>query len=314
MKNNSHHYIWAEKYRPKSPEEFIGNEKLVADMNKWIKQGDIPHLIFYGKPGTGKTTLAQILSKNIESDVKYVNASDKSGVDFIREEIIPFANSVGFSDLKIVILDEFDYMSPNAMATLRHVMESSSRYTRFILTCNYIEKVIEAIDSRTIKYKVTPPSKASAAKKVADILDAEKVSYKLQDIKYVIEKTYPDIRKAIQTIQQYTDTAHSTLVLTEESEAELDYMPKILNILKSISSKKDKTLKDIRKIINNNGISRFEDLYTYLFNNIDEFVDSNQLPSAIITLAKYQHMDVLVLDKEINIMAMFAELIDDIKK
>lgn len=308
----NHNYIWAEKYRPTKPKDFIGNEKLVEDMNKWIESQDLPHLIFYGKPGTGKTTLAQLLSENIEADVKYINASEKTGVDFIRDEIIPFANSIGFLDKKIVILDEFDYMSPNAMASLRNVMESSSKHTRFILTCNYIEKVIEAIMSRTFMYNVIPPTMAITAKKIAEILDNEGITYELNDIKTVIEKTYPDIRKAIQTSQQYTDADNKKLVLTKESEAVLNYMPSILNVLKSKneSSKHDK-LKEIRQIINDEGISRFEDLYTYLYNNIDEIVSPKQMPSAMITLAKYQQMDVMVLDKEINIMAMFAELLEN---
>ena len=165
--NNS---LWVEKYRPIRLEDYVGSDSLVSSMSDYIKQQDIPHLLMYGKAGTGKTTAAKLLVKNIECDYLYVNASDENSVDAIRFKIKAFAASAGFNDLKVVILDESDFLTPNAQAALRNLMETYSSTTRFILTCNYVEKIIDPIQSRCQVFHITIPTKTSAAKKVAHIL------------------------------------------------------------------------------------------------------------------------------------------------
>ena len=151
--------LFVEKYRPIKLIDYIGNDHLKETIGNFIKNGEIPHLLFYGKAGTGKTTLAKLITKSISCDVLSINASDESGVDTIRNKVKGFVSTVGFKDLKIIILDEFDFMTPNAQAILRNLMETFSKKSRFILTCNYIDKVIEPIRSRCQEFQIIPPNK-----------------------------------------------------------------------------------------------------------------------------------------------------------
>ena len=134
--------LWVEKYRPQTLEGYVGNEVIKNKVSDYLNQGSIQNLLLYGVAGTGKTTLAKLIANNLNCDLLYINASDERGIDTIREKIIPFASSLGFGDVKIVILDEADYITPQAQATLRNTMESFSGNTRFILTCNYLERII----------------------------------------------------------------------------------------------------------------------------------------------------------------------------
>ena len=140
--------LWVEKYRPQVLEDYVGNEVIKNKIADYIKERSIQYLLFYGVAGTGKTTLAKLITKNIDCDLLYLNASDERGIDTIREKIQPFAASMGFNDIKIVILDEADYLTPQAQATLRHTIEACSSTTRFILTCNYLERIISPLQSR----------------------------------------------------------------------------------------------------------------------------------------------------------------------
>ncbi len=139
--------LWVEKYRPKNLDSYVGNENLKKKVSRYLKEGDVPHLLLFGNAGTGKTTLAKLIVKNIECDHMYINASDENSVDVMRNKIKDFASSVGFKPIKVIILDECDFLTPNAQAALRNLMETFSRHTRFILTCNYVEKIIDPIQS-----------------------------------------------------------------------------------------------------------------------------------------------------------------------
>ena len=151
--------LWVEKYRPQVLEDYVGNEVIKNKIADYLKQGSIQNLLFHGVAGTGKTTLAKLITKNLNCSVLYINASDERGIDTIRDKIIPFAFTKGFKAVKIVILDEADYLTPQAQATLRNTMETFSSSTRFILTCNYLERIISPLQSRCQTFEITPPSK-----------------------------------------------------------------------------------------------------------------------------------------------------------
>ena len=168
---NSKHTLWVEKYRSQNLDTYVGNEGVKAFISKCITNNDIPHLLLYGKPGTGKTTLAKLITKNIKCDVMYINASDERGIDTIRDKIVDFASVNSFNPIKVVILDESDYITPQAQAALRNVMETYSVKTRFVLTANYAERIIDPLKSRCQTFHIEPPSKGDVAKHIAGLLD-----------------------------------------------------------------------------------------------------------------------------------------------
>ena len=176
--------LWVEKYRPTTLEEYVGNEMIKNKIADYLKQGSIQNLLFHGVAGTGKTTLAKLIAKNLNCDLLYINASDERGIDTIRDKIIPFASSMSFNDVKIVILDEADYITPQAQATLRNTIESCSKTTRFILTCNYLERIISPLQSRCQTFEITPPSKTEVIEHVSNITAEEAMlEVSINDIK-----------------------------------------------------------------------------------------------------------------------------------
>ena len=186
--------LWVEKYRPTTLEEYVGNETIKNKIADYLKQGSIQNLLFHGVAGTGKTTLAKLIAKNLNCDLLYINASDERGIDTIRDKIIPFASSMSFNDVKIVILDEADYITPQAQATLRNTIEACSKTTRFIFTCNYLERIISPLQSRCQTFEIIPPSKLNIVKHLKDIIDGENIKVNVNDLAIVVNNFYPDIR------------------------------------------------------------------------------------------------------------------------
>jgi replication factor C small subunit len=201
MLNNNEHSLWAERYRPNKLVDYVGNEHLKSKVERYLEAGDIPHLLLYGKAGTGKTTLAKLIVNSVECDYMIINASDERGIDIIRTKVKSFASTMGFKPYKIIILDEFDYMTPDAQAMLRNLMETFSNHCRFILTCNYIEKVIDPIQSRCQTFQIIPPTKKDVAVHMSKILQSEGISFQPKDLVPIIDAVYPDIRKVINTCQ-----------------------------------------------------------------------------------------------------------------
>ena len=221
--------LWVEKYRPTNLDSYIGNEHLKSKVEIYLESGDLPHLLLYGKAGTGKTTLAKLLVKNIECDCLYINASDENNVDTVRTKVKQFASTIGFKDLKIIILDECDYITPNAQAALRNLMETFSKHCRFILTCNYVERIIDPIQSRCQSFQIIPPDRKEVAFHLSNILKKENVQFKNEDIVTIVNSGYPDIRRTINSAQR--NVVNDKLKLDISSIIQNDYKLKLLNIL-----------------------------------------------------------------------------------
>jgi DNA polymerase III delta prime subunit len=299
------HSLWVEKYRPDTLDNYIGNEHLKSKVKRYIDDQDVPHLLLYGRAGTGKTTLAKLVVKNIECDYLYINASDENNIDTVRFKIRAFASTVGFKDLKVVILDECDYLTPNAQAALRNVMETFSKHCRFILTCNYVERVIDPIQSRCQSYKITPPKKSDVARHVVNILDMETVNYDLDDVATLITAGYPDIRRVLNSMQR--QVVDGELKVDVNTIIQNDYKIKLLELLTANAS-----LTDIRQLIANNSISDYSELYRLLYDEVDNYSKGN-VAECILAIADGQYQDVNVVDKEINFMSTIMKIQEKIR-
>jgi DNA polymerase III delta prime subunit len=306
---NPSHTIWNEKYRPQTLDTYVGNDTVKATFQQYIDTSDVPHLLLYGDAGSGKTTLAKIVANTIAKDnYIYINASDENSVDTVRDKIKQFASSIGFGGLKLIILDECDYMTPNAQAALRNVIETFSKTTRFILTCNYVDKIIDPIQSRCQIFNIVPPSKKEVASHLVKILDGESVKYEKDNLVTIINQSYPDIRRVINTTQRCV--IGGVLKLDETTLVEHNYLSSILDVLKSSKSKKEK-FDGIRQLLADNHVRDFNQMFRYLYDNVDTFANGF-VSTIILIIAEAQYKDSFVVDHEINAMAMFIQIIMEI--
>ena len=300
--------LWVEKYRPSKLDSYIGNQHLRSKVKVYIESGDLPHLLLYGRAGTGKTTLAKLLVNNIDCDYLYINASDENSVDVVREKVKNFASTLGFAEMKVIILDECDYITPNAQAALRNLMETFSKNCRFILTCNYVERIIDPIQSRCQSFQIIPPDRKQVAVHLSDILTKEKVKSEINDIVTIVNGGFPDLRRVINAAQR--QVVNGELVIDEGMSIQNDYKNQVLEILKTQDKKN--SFKNIRQLLADSKVTDFSDLFRLLFDTVDDW-GRGHVAECILVLAQYQQSDAVVVDKEINIMAMFIEIIGKIK-
>lgn len=301
---------WAEKYRPKTIEDYSSNDEFYNYIKPSIEKGDIPHLLFHNeKSGSGKTSIAKVIASSLDADVMYINASDENSVETVRDRIKTFASSVGFKQWKIIILDEFSYFSLNAQSALNSMMETFSKRTRFIITCNYIEKVLPSIRSRCTCFHLESPEKLIMAKRLQYILNEEKIEHTLQDLAAIVNKYYPDQRTILNQLQRSSITGK--LIIPTETSFEENYLGLILKELTSKNSQKDSYV-NIRQIIADSKVRMFDDLFRFLFDNVGTIAPKNQA-EVILIIAKYAASDPIVLDKEINAIALIIEILTIIR-
>ncbi len=312
---NLGHSLLVEKYRPDKLENFVGNENIKKSISKYLEQNDIQNLIFYGPAGTGKTTLAKLIIKNLDCDHIYINASDERGIETIRDKVSGFASVASFKPLKVVILDEADFLTIQAQASLRNIIETFSRTTRFIMTCNFVERIIDPLQSRCQVLKIIPPSKKDVAKHLVKILNKEKISYTPQDIKVIVNQYYPDLRKCINTIQLNTrreeDEMHPTnyMVTLKLDKSVLVSSTYIKEIISELNKPKP-NFKEIRQIIANANVDDFEELFRALYENASSYLPNKEGTVAIL-VNDHQYKSNFRIDKEINTMSLIQNIINN---
>jgi len=264
---NEFNNLWVEKYRPKTLDKLIASDYIKDKLKEYIDNKEIPNLLLYGTAGTGKSTIAKILINNIECEYLYINASDENNVETMRTKIKQFVstNSIGIG-LKIVLLEEADALTLSSQEILRRLMEDFYLTSRFIITCNYKEKLIAPLISRCHEFEIVPPSQKEVALKALEILKDNNVEYNPTELGKLIQDSYPDIRKVIQSIQQ--NIVDNKLKINSTSTSE--YMNKLFEILLQQKNKRI-LFQETRQFILDNRLRRFEHVYKFFFDNIDKF-------------------------------------------
>lgn len=296
------HTLLNEIYRPNDLENYVGNATLKASIGKQLEQNDIQNYLFYGPAGCGKTTLAKIIINNLDCESLYINASDERGIETIRDKVVGFSSVASIKPLKVVILDEADFLTIQAQASLRNVIETFSRTTRFILTCNFVERIIDPIQSRCQTFKVVPPTKKEVAVHIAGICDKESIGYEVPAIGELVNKYYPDIRKMLNTVQSSTVDGH--LQLDDSLLVSSGYMNSVLEELKQGN------FKNIRQIIADSGVNDFEELFRFLYDNASEYMPGKEGTVAIL-INDHLYKSNFRIDKEINLMSLIQNLINN---
>lgn len=298
--------LWTEKYRPRTLDQYVfRDEHQRRQIEKWVKERSIPHLLFSGNAGIGKTTLAKILLNELQVndlDVLEINASRTNSVDDVRAKIINFVQMIPFGDFKVVLLDEADFLSPNAQAALRGVMEEYHTTSRFILTCNYPNRVIPALHSRCQGFHIERVDQTEFTARVAEILMKENIQMDLDTLDTYVKATYPDLRKCINMVQMNSQDGQ----LNAPQKADMgtsDYKIQMVELFKQgkITEARKLVCSQVRP-------DEVEDIFKWMYDNITLFGDEAKQEKAILIIKQGLVDHTLISDPEINLTATMIKL------
>ena len=301
--------IWVEKYRPKKIKHLIGNKNLKDRLELYIEKGEIPNLLLYGPAGTGKSTIAKILLKELNCEYLFIDGSKDNSVEIVRNKVGTFISSVSFSDLNIVFYEESDKLSIASQSVLRDMTESFTEHSRFIFTCNFPNNFIEPLLSRFSggTFEIKPPELGGIEKRAKGILEKEGIEYEEQDVKDLVKVCYPDIRKTIHTLQKFSITGK---LVMEKSEILSDsYKSELISLIK-----KNKPFNDIRQLIINSSYIDYNLAFKMIFDSVDEYCNNEDNKSKmLLDISEHLYRDAFVLDKEINLSACILKILKNNK-
>lgn len=302
--------LWVEKYRPKSLSDCILPVDLNTIFNGMVKEGKIPNMMFFGKAGTGKTSVAKAIANDLDLDSIIINCSEDNGIDTLRTKIRQYASTVSLSgNGKVIILDEFDYATNGIQTGLRGAIEEFASNCRFILTCNYKNRVIDPLHSRCTGIDFTVPNNekaqiaSSILKRIEHILKEENVPYELPVLVNLVKKYFPDIRRTINELQKYSSSGKIDVGVLSQGSTE--------SCKELITYMKSKDFTSCRKWVMQNIDLNTADFFKRLYNELYTSLKQSSIPQAILIVAEYQYKSAFAADQEINTMAMVVQLMMD---
>ena len=304
-------YLYVEKYRPHKIEDCILPDRLKKVFQEYVTKGDIPNLMLTGTAGCGKTTVAKAMCEEIGCNFLFINSSDERGIDMLRTKIKGYASTVSLTGgRKVIILDEADYLTPEAQAGLRGAIEEFSENCSFIFTCNFKARLIDALHSRcsVIDFALKGDEKQKMAaqmfKRLANILTEESITYDKDVLGKIVQRYFPDYRRTLNELQRYSTSGNIDAGVLSQVES----VRKLDDLIKAL---KDKDFSTMRKwVVNNSDIDQSR-IFRSIYDNLCTYLKPESVPQAVVNLAKYQYQAAFVADQELNLVACLTELMVD---